>query len=238
MMNDTTQKKLVGKSSVESVYGQILGAIFERKLPPGTRMKEEELCEVFGVARSSVRKVLQRLAHENLVEIIPNSGAFIAKPTIKESKEVFQARRLIETELVKEVALQFSPTKCEALKEHLAREQEAHDTGNHSQRIRLSGEYHLLIGKLADKPVLTEILREIISRTSLIIALYERTKSINGHVATPPCRDHHALIGILESGNVDKAVALMRDHLLDIESMLDLDPPPEETANLKSIFTR
>ena len=105
MMNDTTQKKSVGRSSVESVYGQILGAIFERKLLPGTRMKEEELCEVFGVARSSVRKVLQRLAHEKLVEIIPNSGAFIAKPTIKESKEVFEARRLIEAELVKEVAL-------------------------------------------------------------------------------------------------------------------------------------
>lgn len=223
-------------SGVQSIYEQILGAIFERKLLPGTRLKEEELCEVFGVGRGGVRKVLQRLAHENLAVIIPNSGAFIAKPTIKESKEVFQARRLIETELVKELALQFSPAKCEALKEHLAREQQAHDAGNHNQRIRLSGEYHLLIGKLADKPVLTEFLREIISRTSLIIALYERTKSIHGHVATPPCRDHGALIEALEARNVDRAVKLMNDHLLDIEAALNLDPPPEQTVNLKSIF--
>ncbi|MEH6576973.1 MAG: GntR family transcriptional regulator [Amphritea sp.] len=235
-MNDRIQKKS-GRSSDELIYDQILGAIFERKLLPGTRMKEEELCEVFGVGRGGIRKVLQRLAHENLVETIPNSGSFIAKPTIKESKEVFQARLLIETELVRELALQFSAEKRNALEEHVAREQDAHDAGNHNQRIRLSGEYHLLIGKLADKPVLTEFLREIISRTSLIIALYERTKSNNGDVATPPCRDHRALIEILQSGNADKAVELMRDHLLDIQSMLNLDPPTEESVDLKSIFT-
>jgi DNA-binding GntR family transcriptional regulator len=236
-MNDRTEKRTVRNSGAESIYDQILGAIFERKLLPGTRLKEEELCEVFGVGRGGVRKVLQRLAHENLVEIIPNSGAFIAKPSIKESKEVFQARRLIETELVKELCLQFSPEKRRALEEHVAHEQAAHDAGNHNQRIRLSGEYHLLIGKLADRPVLTEFLREIISRTSLIIALYERAKSVNGHVNTAPCMDHRALIDIMESGDADKAVQLMRDHLLDIENMLDLEPPPEESVDLKSIFT-
>jgi len=236
-MNENSKRR-TAKRDEESIYDQILGAIFERKLLPGTRLKEEELCEVFSVGRGSVRKVLQRLAHENLVETIPNSGSFIAKPTIKESKEVFQARLLIETELVRELALGFTPEKRQALEDHVAREQMAHDTGNHNQRIRLSGEYHLLIGKLADKPVLTEFLREIISRTSLIIALYERTKSNNGDVPTPPCRDHRHLIDILENGEADKAVALMRDHLLDIQGMLNLDPPTEQPVDLKSIFTR
>ncbi|WP_432473965.1 GntR family transcriptional regulator [Amphritea sp. HPY] len=225
------------KNTVESIYDQILAAIFERKLLPGTRLKEEELSEVFGTGRGGIRKVLQQLAHENLVETIPNSGSFIAKPTIKESKEVFQARLLIETELVKELALQFTPDKRAALEEHLAREQSAHDEGNHGLRIRLSGEYHLLIGKLADKPVLTEFLRGIISRTSLIIALYERQKSNDGLVGTPPCRDHRALIKALDEGAADKAVTLMRDHLLDIQNMLNLDPPPEESINLKNIFS-
>ncbi|ASP49356.1 GntR family transcriptional regulator [Cognaticolwellia beringensis] len=231
-MNNKTNK-----NNEESIYDQILGAIFERKLLPGTRLKEEELCDIFGISRGKIRKVLHRLALENLVETIPNSGSFIAKPSIKESKEVFQARLIIESELIRELAQQFTPEKRAVLEEHLTREQSAHNAGNHNLRIRLSGEYHLLIGKLLDKTVLTELLRGIISRTSLIIALYERQKSNSGHLATEPCHDHQALINALDEGDADKAVALMRTHLLDIQNMLNLDPPPEESVNIKNIFT-
>jgi len=231
-MDDKTKK-----NSEETIYDLFLVAIFERKLPPGTRLKEEELCEIFDVSRGTIRKVLVRLAYENLVETIHNKGSFIAKPTIKESKEVFQARLIVESELVRELAQQFTPEKRAVLEEHLVREQSAHDAGNHNLRIRLSGEYHLLIGKLIDKPVLTEFLRGIISRTSLIISLYEREKSNNGNLARKPCHDHRALINAFEQGDADKAVTLMRKHLLDIQNMLNLDPPVEESVNIKSIFT-
>ncbi|SEG51108.1 GntR family transcriptional regulator [Marinobacterium lutimaris] len=218
----------------DQIYEKILTAIFERKLHPGTRLKEEELCEVFGAGRGAIRKVLQWLSHENLVRIVPNSGAFVAEPTVAESKEVFQARRLIEAELVRELAENFTPAKAEALREHVAKEQEAHDNGDYSRRIRLSGEYHLLIGKLAEKPVMTEFLREIISRTSLIIALYERTKSSFGPL--PPSCDHITLIEVLEAGHVEQAVGIMLDHLCVIEKALNLDPPTEDTKDLKNIF--
>ncbi len=236
-MSAGTQRKTTRNGNVDDIYEQILGAIFERKLIPGTRLKEEELCEVFGVGRGAVRKVLQRLSHENLVDIIPNSGAFIAKPTVKEAKEVFQARRLIEVELVRELAAQFNEEKRRALEDHVLREQAAHDAGDHHQRIRLSGEYHLLIGELADKPVLTDFLREIVSRTSLIIALYQRTNTArSGPVGSPPCQDHRKLISILESGDIDRAIILMEEHLDELEEQLDLEPPPEDRVDLKSIF--
>lgn len=223
------------KLNADSIYERVLSAIFERKLHPGTRLKEEELCEVFGIGRGSIRKVLHRLAHEKLVKIVPNSGAFISEPSVSESKEVFQARRLIEAELVRELTANLTKRKIETLKEHVAKEQKAREEGDYGKCIRLSGEYHLLIGELADKPVLTEFLQEIISRTSLIIALYERTKP--SPEENPACCDHNELISILESGDADKAVALTLSHLNKLESALALDPPEEEVVDLKRIFS-
>lgn len=232
--NSAARKKKAAPTS-EAIYEEMLTAIFERKLQPGMRLKEEDLCEVFSMGRGGIRKVLQRLAYDKLVNIIPNSGAFVAQPSVAESKEVFQARRLIEAELVKELAGNFTPAKRQALEQHVAMEQQAHDDGDHSRRIRLSGQFHLLIGELADKPVMTEFLREIVSRTSLIIALYERSKS---HVHKQPCVDHRALIELFAAGETDQAISLIHQHLLDIEAQLDLDPDDGENVDLKSIFGR
>lgn len=56
-------------------------AIHEHRLPPGTRLAESELCEIVGVSRTIVRAGLQALTHSQLVTLVPNRGARVAKPT-------------------------------------------------------------------------------------------------------------------------------------------------------------
>ena len=52
-----------------------------QRLAPGTKLPEATLCELFGVGRSVVRKVLQKLAHDHIVQLRPNRGAIVAVPT-------------------------------------------------------------------------------------------------------------------------------------------------------------
>ena len=42
-----------------------------QRLASGTKRPEEPLCRLFGVSRAVVRKVLQRLAHDHIVQLIP-----------------------------------------------------------------------------------------------------------------------------------------------------------------------
>ena len=51
---------------LDKVYQRIWEAIVAHKLLPGTRLKEEELCETFGLSRWFVRKLLLQL-HQVLV---------------------------------------------------------------------------------------------------------------------------------------------------------------------------
>ena len=58
----------------EAVYRSVYDAILAHKLPPGTKLAEDSLGEVFGVSRTVVRKALFRLTHDGIVEIRPNRG--------------------------------------------------------------------------------------------------------------------------------------------------------------------
>jgi DNA-binding GntR family transcriptional regulator len=72
----------------KAIYDRIWSAIAEHKLRPGTRLKEEQLSEIFGVSRARVRAALAALERDGLVTLVQNRGAFVAQPTIEEARDV------------------------------------------------------------------------------------------------------------------------------------------------------
>ena len=85
-------------------------------LAPGTKLPEDERWAISSfVSRTIVRSALQALAHDRLVTLEPNRGAFVAKPTKLEAREVFEARALIEPKvaaLAAEVAKSAEIWRC------------------------------------------------------------------------------------------------------------------------------
>lgn len=69
----------------ESIYRALMTAIVEHQLPPGSKLPEEALAEVFAVSRTGIRKVLQRLAAVQLVTLTPKRGAHVTSPSVEES---------------------------------------------------------------------------------------------------------------------------------------------------------
>ena len=63
----------------EVIYNTIFESVMSQRLKPGTKLPELSLCELFKVSRATVRKVLQRLAHDHIVELRPNRGASVGQ---------------------------------------------------------------------------------------------------------------------------------------------------------------
>ncbi|SPX55712.1 GntR family transcriptional regulator [Klebsiella pneumoniae] len=78
----------------ESIYQALMTAIVEHQLPPGSKLPEEALAEVFAVSRTGIRKVLQRLAAVQLVTLTPKRGAHVTSPSVEESQAIFRTRAL------------------------------------------------------------------------------------------------------------------------------------------------
>src|SRR5262245_58337003 len=73
----------------EVVYQAILRAIMEGKLKAGTKLAEVPLAAIFAVSRERIRKVLHRLGAERRLDMIPNRGARVPRPTLDDVRSVY-----------------------------------------------------------------------------------------------------------------------------------------------------
>jgi DNA-binding GntR family transcriptional regulator len=215
----------------DQIYRRIYTAIAGQELPPGTRLREDQMRQIFGVSRARIRKVLARLAFEGLVSIEPNRGASVAKPSAGEARENFAARRAIEAAIVRTVAESFEPMQKVVLAKHIAKETVAETRRDAAEMTRLSGEFHLLLAEMAGNRTLLKFLRELITRESLVILAYEKP-------GKPSCsnHEHQLILDALTRRDIAKAVRLMLQHLENVEGRLDLDRDARTEVDLRQLF--
>lgn len=230
-MTKSTAKRARGRDTSE-VYERLWAAIMDHSLPPETRLVEERLCEIFGLGRTRLRQVLQRLAHERVVTLTPNRGAIVSKPSVGEARDVFAARRVVEAGTVSAFVANATRADMKRIHEHLAREKAAWHDNDRRAAVRLSGDFHLLIAEAAGNAILLEILRDLVSRSSLIIAVFQTP----GAPACPP-DEHEQLVTALERRDA-RAVELMTQHLDHVLSDLRLEDPGAANVDLRSVLGR
>jgi DNA-binding GntR family transcriptional regulator len=219
----TPEVRLERETANDEIYEKIYGAIVEHRLHPGTKLGEDRLANIFGVSRARIREVLARLAHEQIVNLFPQRGAFVAKPTPEQAMEVFEARRLIEPALLRRLINTLTSEKVARLRQHQELELDALRRDDKHAVVRLSGEFHQLLGVLAGNTALARSIRELAMLTCLIIVLYDAPTASS-------CRadEHSAIVDAIAKRDAPRAEQLMLGHLEHIESSLKLDSSAEE----------
>ena len=113
-----------GDNGLDAIYRSISEAIIEHRLKPGARLREDALADVFGVSRTGIRKVLQRLALEQLVTLTPRRGASVTRPSVDEARDVFEARLLVECAMMDAAAKRITEEDIQELQEMAKQERE------------------------------------------------------------------------------------------------------------------
>lgn len=219
--------------SDRDIVDKVRRAVLMQRLPPGTRLPEVTLGEVFGVSRSVVRKALTRLASEHVVDQRPNQVARVRAPSIEETRETFAARRLVEGEVAALLAGRLDAASHARLAAQARGEIEAHDRGDEPARIEHSLAIHHLLAEHSPNRVLGAMLTDLILRTSIVIALYKRPNLASCFLEG----DHTALLAALERGDAEAAREGIRHHLESLEALLDLSPR-EASIDLMAILGR
>jgi DNA-binding GntR family transcriptional regulator len=221
-----------GQSPEGRIYRRIHAAIATHRLLPGARLVEEELSGVFGVSRMRIRAVLHSLARDKVVTLHRNRGAVVASPTVEEAKDVFAARKLIEIALARDVVEAADAEAIRRLKEHVRKERQGERSEDRAYELKASHEFHTLLAEIPGNPVIIAFMRELMARSALITAIYERPDiSSCSHVA------HGDLIKLIERRDAEGLAKAMRQHLEQIESDLVLFERAVPLADLKAVFT-
>ncbi len=83
------------------VLGSMREAILTAALPPGTRLRQEKLAELFGTSRIPVREALRALEYEGLVTSMPRRGFTVTELDADDIEEVYDLRILLESHAVR-----------------------------------------------------------------------------------------------------------------------------------------
>jgi len=231
----------LGRQSLVEVEGidegdiveRIFDAVIEQRLPPGTKLSESALCEAFGVGRMRIRRALLLLASREVVELHANRGAFVASPTPEQAREVFEARLALEPNITRLAVQRASEDDIAELNRLLEMEYVAHKERRRHDAIRLSGQFHTALAQVAGNGILIRTMKELVTRTSLIIGLF-------GAPGLSDCRDddHAGIVGAFHTRDAEKAAWMMTLHLKHIESHLQLNAKPREAVDLVELFAQ
>jgi DNA-binding GntR family transcriptional regulator len=198
-------------TATQRVYDALYAAILERRLAPGAWLREIELAQSFDVSRTVVRQALHRLAQDQVIEQHHNRGARVPEPQREQARHVFDARRVIECEVAKQLACRLSASQIKRLRGLVAAEAKALAKGKRPDAIRLSGEFHRVLAQMSGNPVFVRLIEGLLPTTSLLMALYQ-TDDHPGCVA----HRHVELIEALQH-SAARAATEMRRHLRELE---------------------
>jgi DNA-binding GntR family transcriptional regulator len=160
----TSRSKAIEKPTEEFIYTELYNTICERQLLPNTKLGEAMLAEHYGVSRTIIRQVLQRLAGDRLVKLEPNRGAFVAHLTLEEAKQIYEAWRLVEAAIIREVVKTITPEQIISLRTLVAAERKACDEENYPLLTRLSMQFHTQLADLCSNQFLSRFLKEFAQR--------------------------------------------------------------------------
>jgi DNA-binding GntR family transcriptional regulator len=220
---------MIPPTATQRVYDAIHSAIVERRLAPGTWLREAEMAAGFEVSRTVVRQALQRLAQDQVVLLQHNRGAQVPQPTREQAAHVFDARRVVECEVARRLAGRLDESQRQQLMHLVDQETQAEARGDRAAAIRLSGDFHRALAQLAGNPVFLRFLDELLPTTSLLIALYQTGER-------PVCAAHrHTELLAALSGTPAGAAAEMRRHLQEIENSL-AEPTASPANSLRDLF--
>lgn len=195
------------RTRAEVIHRALRRAIIEQALEPGAKLPEDGIGEQFGASRTIVRRALDMLAAEELVEFRPNRGASVIRPTLAEGRDLFGVRIDLERAVVRRLTGRLAAEDVATLTRMVEHEHHAHHH-NRPEYIRLAAEFHIVLGELTGSAVLSRCLTPMVWRSALVLRLHGRPQWEGCNLS-----EHLDLIDALRGRDADHAERLMVAHL-------------------------
>lgn len=181
--------------------------ILNGDLPGGARLVQAELGATLDVSTTPVREALRDLASEGLVRFDPHRGAVVTELDLDDVKDIYEIRRILEPEAMRQSAPQVSE---ELLVQLRKLHQRMTDDAHSASFVDLNRTFHLAIFEAGTSSRMLSIIRSLGDAAQMYIGA--ALKNVSG-LRDAAIHDHSAILAALEAGDTEAAVAAITDHL-------------------------
>lgn len=199
----------------DEAYNKFREAIFNRSFKPGQFLTQAEIVNKLDISLGPLRDAMKRLECEELIFVIPQRGIQIALPNIKDIKEAFQLRILLEKEAVRYFTKNSSRTaldKLESVTRDLATKnlKPSRTDSLLSSALDADCSLHLTIINEMRNNQLKNIYQVVFDKVRIAWLATSYTQEI----VQPVMEEHMQIIRAIKSGEPEKAAIAVEKHLI------------------------
>jgi DNA-binding GntR family transcriptional regulator len=208
--------QLSGDSGRDRAYQHLRAVVLSDPAVSGTFINEQAVATDVGISRTPVREALLMLAAEDLVQLVPHRGAFVAPVPGREIAEMMQARGVIEC-WAATTALTAGNTPVEAMSAVLDQQRAIVGEGDAKQFIELDSQFHALLVQAAGNSVLARLYDNLRAKHVVLgLVALQRSATRRQEVVA----EHQAIVDGLAAGRPDTAEKAILSHLDSTGSLL------------------
>lgn len=206
----TSSRRSVSKAAL--VYDDLRAAIIDLRLKPGARVEKQEICRRLGVSRQPLAEAITRLADEQLVDVEPQKGTFVARIHLADVEEAAFVRRALEVATAHAIAADMDDADLKRLERVLTYQAAALKTQDWDGFYGLDLRFHaMLFDRIG--------MRRVAAAVDSARAPLERARRLlvpsQGRSAAT-LREHRAIQGALAERNPEAAAGAMGRHLDEV----------------------
>jgi DNA-binding GntR family transcriptional regulator len=218
----------------ELVQRQIRDEIVYGKFPPGTKLVETELAQLYGVSRGPIREAIRALEGQGLVRSVANKGVVVSTLSPSEIREIYDIRIELEGLAARLGASNISATRLKQMQGSLERMSEV--VQNEEQWLSYNNRFHFILYEASGRKRLCVLINDLIHAVDPYIRLFLRLpgKLANTH------SDHFALLDAAQRHDSIGCETITREHLrrsadiiVELGSDTDGEPPQDATLPQK-----
>jgi len=207
---------LAVSTRASAVAQEIRRLVLSGDLPPGTRLRQDELAKRFEVSTTPVREALTALAREGLVRYDAHRGVIVFSPSVADLRENYEIRGVLESFATQHAAAMMSSDDLKRLDVLIAKMGNSKDIGDYQE---LNREFHRVIYQSAKRPRLLENIETLRDAFEAYVGLHKMQP--DGAYVKRVGKEHAAIAAALGKRDGDLASKLMAEHIQNNERYFD-----------------
>lgn len=200
-------------SAPDAVREALRRAISSGELLPGCQLRQDELAERFGTSRIPVREALRQLEAEGFVTLLPNRGAVVSDLSIDEVVELLEIRVALECHALRLAIPAMAEIDLDEARNILRAYDKEPDP---AQWGAFNWRFHKALYAPCSRPRLLMMIEANYGH----VGRFTRTLVSRATGKERPQREHYQLLELCSGGEVEKAVRLMREHIVQTQKTL------------------
>lgn len=199
-------------SLTDDVYGKLHDQILRVERRPGDVIYEAQLAAEFGVSKTPVREALRLLAHTGWVVVLPRKGYIVRPVELRDVRDIFAIRRMIEPTLAEEAAKSATPDQLASLADLVKKQSKA--AADLGEALAAARQFHLALAEISGSDRIHTMLEGLVDE---VRRLHYLLPNVESHITSEQeIHAHKRILTALQDHDAQAARALTIEHLNEV----------------------